>query len=83
MYYLQMHMAKEVSTGITYVGSDARGEGINAKPFIDDPVTPEMHRIEEESQFAVNHEEDSQFAENHDEYCQIDTRDIIPPHDSA
>lgn len=39
-----------------------------------------MHRIEDESQFAENHEEDSQFAENHDEYCQIGTPEIILPH---
>ena len=76
-------MAEEVSTCISSVGSDARGDGIDAKPFIDDPATPEMHMIEDESQFAVNHEKDSQFAKNHDEYCQIGTPEIIPPHDYA
>ena len=55
-------------------------DGIDAKPFIDDPATPEMHRIEDESQFAMNHEEDSQFAENHDEYCQIVKPENIPKH---
>ena len=36
--------------------------------------------MEDESQFAVNHEEDSQFAENHDEYCEIVKPENIPPH---
>ena len=33
MYSLQKHMAEEVSAGITFVRSDARGDGI------DDPAT--------------------------------------------
>ena len=70
-------MAEEVSACITSVGSDTRGDGIDAKPFIDDPATPEMHRVEDESQFVENHEEDSQFAENHYDDCQIGTPDII------
>ena len=79
MYSLQKRRAEEVSAGITSVQSDARGDGIDAKPFINDPAIPEMHGIEEDSQFAVNHEEDSEFAENHDEYCQIGTPEIILP----
>ena len=39
-----------------------------------------MHKVEDESQLADNHEEDSQFVENHYEDCQIGTPEIIPPH---
>ena len=38
-----------------------------------------MHKVEDESQLAENHEEDSQFAENHYDECQIGTPEIILP----